>query len=259
MTGTTNSAESQIAAHKSRLRRRLRSRREELYGGVAGAERRRREGLALSEHADELMARISRSSPDAGAGPETSRDVDRAARVTGADGEHRPLVATYHPTATEADVLPLSRRLLALGARLIFPASTTGASAADDDRLDWILWDGCSEFVDSPARGFGREPDGDRLGPQALSEAALVLAPAVAVDRSGTRIGHGAGYYDRALTSVPPGCSVLAVVHPEELLDAGALPRAPHDAPVPEVLTSDGLVCLVTIDDEGAPPDLQQS
>lgn len=209
-------------ARKRALRRQLRAARRARYQGEEGAALRARQAERLLEHAAPLVAA-----------------VERAAVEAGRRGAPAPLVAAYHPTPTEADVMPLARRLVEAGARLVFPA-------AAGDELEWIVWDGSTAFQDSPGRGFGKEPGGERLGPRALETAVLVLAPAVAVDRSCTRIGHGAGYYDRALGTVPAGARVVAVVHPEELLPAGTLPRAPHDVPIPEALTADGLVSLIT-------------
>lgn len=156
------------------------------------------------------------------------------ARRTG-DGR-APLVAVFSPLGAEADVMPLARALRDAGAELLFPADAGGPM------LDWVLWDG-GAFTSSPGRGFGTEPTGRRLGPHALRRADLVLAPALAVDRSGTRIGHGGGYYDRALVDVPPE-RVVVVVHPSEVLEAGALPRDPRDVPVARVLTAAGLESL---------------
>ncbi|AXK44837.1 5-formyltetrahydrofolate cyclo-ligase [Brachybacterium saurashtrense] len=207
---------------KQALRRQLRAARTARSHGEDGAALRAREAERLLEHAAPLLA-----------------EVEQAAAEAGRRGDPAPLVAAFHPTPTEADVLPLARRLVEAGARLAFPA-------AAGDELEWIVWDGSTPFQDSPGRGFGKEPAGERLGPRALQSAVLVLAPAVAVDRSCTRIGHGAGYYDRALDGLGPGTRVVAVVHPEELLPAGTLPRGVHDVPIPEVLTADGLVSLVT-------------
>src|SRR5699024_12842640 len=98
----------------------------------------------------------------------------------------------------------------------------------------------------APGRGSGQEADGELPATRALEEAVLVLAPAVAVARGGTRIGHGAGYYARALRTVPDGARIVAVITPEELLPPRSLPREEHDVPIPEVLTGEGLVSLVT-------------
>ena len=215
-----------MTARKKQLRTELRARRSRTYEGEAGSARRAREAQQLLDHAAPLLAQVREaalSAADGGAGSTT------------------PLVAAYHPSPLEADVMPLVDALVVAGARMIFPASA-------GRRLEWITWDGSSSFLPSPGRGFGPEPDGERLGPDALADAVLVLTPAVAVDRSGTRIGHGAGYYDRALSAAGADTHVVTVIHPDELLEAGTLPRGEHDVPIPVVLTADGLVRLITIE-----------
>lgn len=219
--------EDDVRERKQQLRRSVRAARTDVYGDEDGTRRREDEAARLLAHADPLLARV--------------RDA-----VAASPGRP-PLVAAFHPTSTEADVMPLARALAALGAQLIFPA-------ASGRELEWITWDGTSEFLPSPGRGFGREPDGRRLGAAALADVVLVLAPAVAVDRSGTRIGHGAGYYDRALRHAAPSTPVVAVVHPQELLEADRIPREAGDVPIGTVLTADGLVTLVTPDGR-RPPD----
>jgi 5-formyltetrahydrofolate cyclo-ligase len=69
----------------------------------------------------------------------------------------------------------------------------------------------------------------------------LVLAPALAVDFSGTRLGRGGGWYDRALAHASADALVLAVCFPWEVLPAGALPRQFHDRPVDGALTNQGV------------------
>lgn len=151
-------------------------------------------------------------------------------------------VAAFWPLPTEPPVLEvvavLRRGVEDAGARLrvLFPAASGGAE------LDWVEADESAAALASPGRGFGDEPPGVRHGPGALAQADLILAPALAVDRSGTRLGHGGGYYDRALLYRRPDVPVIAVVHPSELLEAGALDREEHDVPVEAVLTSEGLV-----------------
>ncbi|MBA2637501.1 MAG: 5-formyltetrahydrofolate cyclo-ligase, partial [Solirubrobacterales bacterium] len=81
-----------------------------------------------------------------------------------------------------------------------------------------------------------REPVGRSLGREAIGEAQLVLAPALAVDRSGGRLGQGGGSYDRALGRTT--ATVLAVVFDAEVLDA--VPVEPHDRRVDGALTPGG-------------------
>ncbi len=90
------------------------------------------------------------------------------------------------------------------------------------------------------------DPDRTPLGVEAIAEAALVLAPGLAVDAQGTRLGQGGGCYDRALPRRRAGIPVLVLLHPGE---AGGpadppLPRDEHDQPVDGVLTAEGRTWL---------------
>lgn len=200
---------------KRRLRRALRGARRARYAGEEGARRREEEASQILAGASGIIAEV---------------------RAAVARAEREPvLVACFRPLPTEADVMPLALALAEAGAGVLFPV------AAGGEELDWVRWDGVeTAFTPSPAGGFGAEPSGDRLGPGALATTHLVLAPALAVDRSGTRLGHGGGYYDRALAPAAQ-VRVVAVVHPAEVLAAGALPRESFDRPIAEVLTAEGL------------------
>ena len=55
-----------------------------------------------------------------------------------------------------------------------------------------------------------------------------MLAPALAVDGAGRRLGQGGGSYDRALERA--GAPVVAVVFDDEVLD-GQIPVEAHDRP----------------------------
>ena len=72
-----------------------------------------------------------------------------------------------------------------------------------------------------------------------LVDADVVIAPALAVDSNGVRLGQGGGWYDRALEHVRPGTKVIAVVFPEEVYDATdrPLPLEKHDRTVDAVAT----------------------
>jgi 5-formyltetrahydrofolate cyclo-ligase len=142
------------------------------------------------------------------------------------------VVAAFVGIGTEPPTLPLLAALAALGVRVLLPVVRPGGT------LDW------SDAPAGTARPAGPlgllEPEGELLGPTAVREAGLVLLPALAVDRSGTRLGRGAGYYDRALAGWARTATLLAVVFDEEVLDE--VPAQAHDQPVDGALTPSGPV-----------------
>ena len=83
------------------------------------------------------------------------------------------------------------------------------------------------------------EPVDTRRGVDTIRTAALVIVPALAVDRStGVRLGRGGGSYDRALARVGPNVPTVALLHEGELLDG--VPAEPHDLPVRYAATPEG-------------------
>jgi 5-formyltetrahydrofolate cyclo-ligase len=102
-----------------------------------------------------------------------------------------------------------------------------------DGDLDWAAYDGPRSLHPGP-RGL-LEPAGRRLGSDAVAEATFVVVPALAVDRSGVRMGKGGGSYDRALARLSPGAFTVALLHDGELLDT--VPAEAHDQRVRAVVT----------------------
>ena len=68
-----------------------------------------------------------------------------------------------------------------------------------------------------------------------MAGAAVVLVPALAVDRHGVRLGRGAGFYDRTLSLADPSAALVAVVRDDELV--AHLPAEPHDVRMTHALT----------------------
>jgi 5-formyltetrahydrofolate cyclo-ligase len=135
-------------------------------------------------------------------------------------------IAAYVPVGSEPGSLELLDALAAGGMEVLLPVVVPGG-------LDWSAYAGRDRLVTGPL-GV-REPDGARLGAAALADADTVLVPALAVDRSGTRLGRGGGYYDRALVVIPPGTPVAALLHDGELVRE--LPSDPWDRPVTAAVT----------------------
>jgi 5-formyltetrahydrofolate cyclo-ligase len=93
---------------------------------------------------------------------------------------------------------------------------------------------------------------GPRLGLEGIAAAHLILAPALSVDHTGTRLGQGGGCYDRALARRRPDAVIVAVVNDEEYVSA-PLPCHPHDVRVHAVITPGG--GFSQIPDPGQLPD----
>ena len=68
----------------------------------------------------------------------------------------------------------------------------------------------------------------------------LVLAPLVAFDDQGNRLGMGGGFYDRHFGNLPQCLRPLLVGVAHEVQRADALPAAPWDVPLDGILTEAG-------------------
>ncbi|MFC4122007.1 5-formyltetrahydrofolate cyclo-ligase [Nonomuraea zeae] len=146
------------------------------------------------------------------------------------------LVACYWSTGSEPDTHGLVFALWKHGATVILPVL-----CADND-LDWAVYDGPDTLA--PGRYGIMEPVDTRRGVDAIRTAALVIVPALAVDRrTGVRLGRGGGSYDRALSRVGPNVPTVALLHEGELIDG--VPSEPHDRAVRFAMTPAGLTTLM--------------
>lgn len=84
------------------------------------------------------------------------------------------------------------------------------------------------------------EPRPEALRPVAPELLDLVLVPGVAFDRSGNRLGYGAGYYDRFLATLRPGARTIALAFAEQIV-TDVYPQA-HDRPVDMVITDQEII-----------------
>lgn len=160
---------------------------------------------------------------------------------TAGTADARPTVAAYVSMGSEIETRPLLDALLTAGYRVIVPRLGAGLDVGWGELGSTDLLTG----VDVPGTHHRPdEPEGETLPPESLADAGLVLVPALAVDRSGTRLGRGGGWYDRALGHRSPDCPVFAVCWDWEVRGEGGdpLPREAHDLPVDGVMTPAGVV-----------------
>ena len=131
-------------------------------------------------------------------------------------------VAAYYSVGAEPDTRGLVYALWKRGTYVLLPL------LLPDGDLDWASYEGPDSLVPGP-RGLA-EPGEPPRGPEVVARADVVLAPALAVDHAGNRLGRGGGSYDRALARVTPLIPVIALLYDAELL--GHVPAESHDTPV---------------------------
>ncbi|MGE2721509.1 5-formyltetrahydrofolate cyclo-ligase [Mycolicibacterium celeriflavum] len=150
-------------------------------------------------------------------------------------------VCAYVPVGSEPGSSELVDSLHARGVRVLLPVARYD-SAGIPQPLQWGEYRP-GELVEGR---FGlREPKGPWSPPETIAVATTLLIPALAVDRSGVRLGRGAGFYDRSLRSIARSARLVAVVRDDELVDR--LPAEPHDVSMTHALTPQrGLVGLGT-------------
>lgn len=144
-------------------------------------------------------------------------------------------VAAYVARPSEPQTMALLERLAARGTRILLPVLGRGL------QRDWA-WFTTTEDLQVRAPGRPPEPAGETLGVEALAQAEAIIAPALAVDTAGGRLGQGGGWYDRVLQHAPADACVIAMVYQDEVYDAETrpLPREAHDRAVDIAATPTG-------------------
>jgi 5-formyltetrahydrofolate cyclo-ligase len=141
-------------------------------------------------------------------------------------------VLLYMPVRGEVDVAPLLTELWERKVRVLLPRCRPDAPGELD-----LACCTCPEELAPGAYGIP-EPAPDTCPALASCGPDLVLVPAVGLDRSGVRLGHGAGYYDRLLARPDMAGALLAApAYGFQVLNR--LPADPWDRPVDVILTED--------------------
>lgn len=121
-------------------------------------------------------------------------------------------VALFWPMVErhEVDLRPLDEALRARGVRVAYPA------------IDPETHRMCFRFVESPTeleeRGTGFREPAPSATECARGDLDLVVVPAIVLAPTGHRIGYGAGYYDRTISTVAPPAMTVGVGYDYQLL-----------------------------------------
>ena len=164
---------------------------------------------------------------DAGARVEASRHAcERLAsdsRFAGASS-----VMLYMPMRSELDVTPLAMTALSQGKRVSVPRADAETGTLTPIGVESVD----ADAMPADAMGVRTPACGPEVAPESLD---LVVVPGVAFDRSGRRLGRGAGYYDRFLSRLSPHTATAGICFDEQLVDA--VPHGEHDRIVDCVIT----------------------
>jgi 5-formyltetrahydrofolate cyclo-ligase len=141
------------------------------------------------------------------------------------------IVSGFMPLKSEINPLPLMRALAEAGAKLALPVV-----AGKGKPLTMRAF----TFGDVLASGVWgiREPKPE--APEVFPD--ILLVPLLAFDRSGHRIGYGAGYYDMTITALRARKSVAAVGIAFAAQEVAQVPSTPRDARLDLVLTEHEII-----------------
>ncbi len=136
------------------------------------------------------------------------------------------IVSGFWPIRSEIDPRPLMKALEQHGARLALPVI-----GPRDAPLTFRAWTDDALLKPGPLGISQPPPDAEQLTPD------IVLVPLAAFDRSGHRIGYGAGLYDRTLTQLRALKPIVAIGIAFALQEIVQVPATAHDARLDFMLT----------------------
>jgi 5-formyltetrahydrofolate cyclo-ligase len=138
------------------------------------------------------------------------------------------IISGFCPIRTEIDPTPLMAALHGAGHRLCVPVIQGRGRA-----LGFREWHPGAEMIEG-AFGAMVPAAGDWLEPR------LLIAPLLAFDANGWRLGYGGGFYDRSLQGLREQRRTLAVGFAYSAQQVDAVPRDATDQPLDAVVTEHG-------------------
>jgi 5-formyltetrahydrofolate cyclo-ligase len=145
------------------------------------------------------------------------------------------VVAGYHALGSELSAWPTLRRLAAQGARIALPVAS-----APDAPLIFRAWSADQPLAPDAMTIPSPTGAAETLIPQ------LLIAPLLAFDAAGYRLGQGGGYYDRTLKALRSQGPVFVIGLAYAGQKIERVPREPHDQPLDAILTETGYNCIRT-------------
>ncbi len=146
------------------------------------------------------------------------------------------IVSGFLPIRSEIDARPLMDRMRQRGARLCVPI------IADKTTIVFRELVRGAELVSTGFGTSGPGPDAPVLDPH------IMIVPLAAFDRTGGRIGYGAGYYDRAINRLfSIGIKPRLFGFAFSIQEVDKVPTEAHDQHLEAVITEKGIIDCMAI------------
>ncbi len=180
--------------------------------------------VACRKLAKQKRAKLANGSPDA-----AIMLAGHAAHLTARYGYG--VYAGYMPIRSELSPLALLENLVGLGCDLVLPITPKAGQP-----LGFHRWEIGGPLDDGPY-GTKQPPAGnDKCTPD------VILAPMLAFDSGGWRLGYGGGFYDRTVVGLR-GCgqvvTLIGIAYEGQKVDK--IPVGPFDMPLDAVLSPAGM------------------
>ena len=143
------------------------------------------------------------------------------------------IVSGFMPLKSEINPLPLMKKLAEAGAQLALPKIAGRGKPLIMRAWQW------GAPLEAGQWGI-REPKAD--APEVDPD--ILLVPLLAFDRTGHRIGYGAGYYDMTIARLRSLKTVTAVGIAFAMQEIPAVPASERDAPLDLVLTENEVIAI---------------
>lgn len=143
------------------------------------------------------------------------------------DFRNARVVASYVAKRDEVQTESILRRELSGGVKVLVPLTSS--------REGRLVFSELRDFSELAPGGFGiLEPRPECIRPSPLTSAQVVLVPLVAWDERGYRIGHGKGYFDKALAPLARSASVGLAFEAQRV---ERVPDRSYDVPLGTIVT----------------------
>lgn len=191
------------------------------------------EKASLRKSAALSRAALAAGDPDAAERLAAQADIlkDIASSLAEEAGADAPVIAAYLPIRSELSPLPLVATLAAAGMMTAMPVTPSPGNP-----LSFRAWAPGDALADGPYNTQQPPPDWPEVTPN------VILAPMLAFDDDGWRLGYGGGFYDRTLAGLRAGghrVAALGIAYDGQHVEA--VPTGPYDMRLDGVLTPSGL------------------